>query len=53
MVKVEMKDSWSWFSTYLLEDIGPMEEYDWTFMFNRQRVSICCLIHIFFSTNIQ
>ena len=42
VVEAEMKDSWSWFLTCLLQDIGPLEEHGWTFMSDRQKVCLSC-----------
>ncbi|WOK93089.1 hypothetical protein Cni_G01782 [Canna indica] len=36
-MKVECYDSWKWFMYYLLEDIGSIEENDWTFMSDQQK----------------
>jgi len=35
---VETKDSWSWFLSILIEDIGSIDESAWTFMSDRQKV---------------
>jgi hypothetical protein len=35
---VETKDSWSWFLSILIEDIGSIGERAWTFMSDRQKV---------------
>jgi hypothetical protein len=32
---VETKDSWSWFLSILIEDIGSIDESAWTFMSDR------------------
>jgi hypothetical protein len=38
VVEAETKDSWSWFLSILIEDIGSIDEPAWTFMSDRQKV---------------
>lgn len=38
VVEIENKDSWRWFLTLLLEDIGSVEDMGWTFMSDQQKV---------------
>ncbi|XP_077215851.1 uncharacterized protein LOC143850494 [Tasmannia lanceolata] len=37
VVEVELKDSWTWFLTTLLNDIGSVESHGWTFITDRQK----------------
>nr|CAD1829940.1 unnamed protein product [Ananas comosus var. bracteatus] len=37
VVEAELKDSWNWFLTNLLQAIGPVEAHGWTFISDRQK----------------
>ncbi|XP_077247615.1 uncharacterized protein LOC143887412 [Tasmannia lanceolata] len=37
IVEAELKESWTWFLTTLLNDIGQMETHGWTFISDRQK----------------
>ncbi|XP_020114544.1 uncharacterized protein LOC109728535 [Ananas comosus] len=37
VVEAELKDSWNWFLTNLLQAIGPAEAHGWTFISDRQK----------------
>ncbi|XP_077232428.1 uncharacterized protein LOC143869753 [Tasmannia lanceolata] len=37
VVEAELKESWTWFLRTLLDDIGSVETYGWTFIFDRQK----------------
>lgn len=38
VVEAETKDSWSWFLSILIDDIGSIDDRAWTFMSDRQKV---------------
>ena len=40
VVEGETKETWIWFLTLLIEDIGSVEEHGWTFISDRQKVNI-------------
>lgn len=40
VVEIENKDSWKWFLTLLLKDIGSVEDMGWTFMSDQQKVNV-------------
>jgi len=52
VVEAETKDSWSWFLSILIEDIGSIDERAWTFMSDLQKVrypkKIISLVMFFF-----
>ncbi|CAB4291653.1 unnamed protein product [Prunus armeniaca] len=37
VAELESKDSWCWFLQLLIEDLGPVSEYGWTFISNQQK----------------
>jgi hypothetical protein len=38
--EAESRDTWTWFLSLLLEDIGYEREHMWSFMFDRQKVNV-------------
>jgi MULE transposase domain/MuDR family transposase len=40
VVEGETKETWAWFLTLLIEDIESVEEYGWTFISDRQKVTL-------------
>jgi hypothetical protein len=50
VVEVEAKDSWTWFLEAFVADLGPTPTHGWTFISDRQKVSII-LVFIFHLTN--
>jgi hypothetical protein len=50
VVEAETKESWTWFLEAIVSDLGPAPPQGWTFISNRQKVSIFifCILHLTF-----
>jgi hypothetical protein len=50
VIEAETKDSWTWFLEALVYDLGPAPPQGWTFISDRQKVSIFifCILHLTF-----
>jgi hypothetical protein len=50
VVEAETKESWTWFLEALVSDLGPAPPQGWTFISDRQKVSIFifCILHLTF-----
>jgi hypothetical protein len=48
VVKAETKNSWTWFLEALVYDLSPASPQGWTFISDRQKVSIFlfCILHL-------
>jgi hypothetical protein len=48
VVKEKTKDSWTWFLEAFVSDLGPAPPQGWTFISDRQKVSIFlfCILHL-------
>jgi hypothetical protein len=47
VVEAKTKDSWTWFLKALLADLGPSGSHGWTFISDRQKVSISTLFFVY------
>jgi hypothetical protein len=50
VIEVETKENWTWFLEALVSDLSPAPPQGWTFISDRQKVSmfIFCILHLTF-----